>query len=199
MQTFVALPSFWMSARILDDARLRKQQVEAQQILNALKSSDTKRGWANHPAVLQWKSYEDALTRYLNAIAEECERRGFKARFHGPSDEHDIYLPLWWGNKKVHATHRSRLLFKGRVDAAALALKSTGVKKVNQWLVEHGYPVKNLFTQADIAKLETMLYTLKVELLPNHYRQYWPDEPDNLPYLWPVTKAGVSREIIIVK
>jgi hypothetical protein len=24
---------------------------------------------------------------------------------------------------------------------------------------------------------------------PEHYRQFWPDEPDNLPYFWP-TKEG---------
>ncbi len=25
---------------------------------------------------------------------------------------------------------------------------------------------------------------------PNYYREYWPSEPDNLPYLWPVSKTG---------
>lgn len=25
---------------------------------------------------------------------------------------------------------------------------------------------------------------------PNWYREYWPSEPDNLPYLWPITKTG---------
>jgi hypothetical protein len=25
---------------------------------------------------------------------------------------------------------------------------------------------------------------------PVHYRQYWPDEPDDLPYIWPVSQGG---------
>ena len=69
MQTFVPYASFSQSALVLDDARLRKQQVEAEQILKVLFTNDpNKKGWRNHPAVLQWKDYPDALQCYLEAI-----------------------------------------------------------------------------------------------------------------------------------
>ncbi len=60
----------------LDRLRLNKQKVEANQILNA--SLGLTKGWVNHPAVLMWRGYANALKYYFNCIAEACVRRGFK-------------------------------------------------------------------------------------------------------------------------
>jgi hypothetical protein len=60
----------------LDGKRLNKQKVEANQILNA--SLGLTKGWINHPAVLMWKGYSNALKYYFNEIAKACIRRGFK-------------------------------------------------------------------------------------------------------------------------
>ena len=60
----------------LDMKRLNKQKVEANQILKA--SLGLTKGWVNHPAVLMWKGYSNALKYYFNKITEACIRRGFK-------------------------------------------------------------------------------------------------------------------------
>jgi hypothetical protein len=60
----------------LDKQRLNKQKVEANQILKA--SLGLTKGWVNHPAVLMWKGYSNALKYYFNKIAKACIRRGFK-------------------------------------------------------------------------------------------------------------------------
>ena len=60
----------------LDRKRLNKQKVEANQILNA--SLGLTKGWSNHPAVLMWKGYPNALKYYFNEITNACIRRGFR-------------------------------------------------------------------------------------------------------------------------
>jgi len=60
----------------LDRKRLNKQKVEANQILKA--SLGLTKGWVNHPAVLMWKGYSNALKYYFNEITKACIRRGFK-------------------------------------------------------------------------------------------------------------------------
>ena len=60
----------------LDMKRLNKQKVEANQILKA--SLGLTKGWVNHPAVLMWKGYSNALKYYFNKITNACIRRGFK-------------------------------------------------------------------------------------------------------------------------
>ena len=49
MQTFLPVPDFAESARLLDPARLGKQRVETLQVLRAIELPDY--GWASHPAV----------------------------------------------------------------------------------------------------------------------------------------------------
>ena len=60
----------------MDMQRLNKQKVEANQILKA--SLGLTKGWVNHPAVLMWKGYPNALKYYFNEIAKACVCRGFK-------------------------------------------------------------------------------------------------------------------------
>jgi len=73
MQTFLPYKSFTKSAQVLDYKRLGKQRVEAMQIFNALTGVPTKSGkaytgWLNHPAVVMWKDYEEALLLYKNKM-----------------------------------------------------------------------------------------------------------------------------------
>ena len=72
--TFV-IGSLEYICNVLDLKRLNKQKVEANQILNA--SLGLTKGWANHPAVLMWKGYSNALKHYFNEITHACIRRGF--------------------------------------------------------------------------------------------------------------------------
>lgn len=58
MMTFLPHEDFEKSAQSLDYRRLGKQRVEAMQIYNCLLKPTR---WKNHPAVLMWSGYEDAL------------------------------------------------------------------------------------------------------------------------------------------
>lgn len=120
MQTFVPYTSFTKCAAVLDTKRLGKQIIEAQQIFKALTQPDY--GWQNHPAVRMWAGSESALVQYARACNVEWRMRRGK--------DHGAYLnlvdivkrtplkvtssrnPVWWGDDRVHESHRSNLLRK---------------------------------------------------------------------------------------
>ncbi len=111
MQTFVPDPfSFPACARVLDRQRLGKQRVEAHQILNALAGNTA--GWVNHPATNMWRGYEPALRQYLRAMIVEWTSRGYLNTMHTPALHRNIKMPYWWGDEKVHSSHRASLLHK---------------------------------------------------------------------------------------
>lgn len=208
MQTFLPYANFVESAKVLDGSRLRKQQTEAEQILKTLRKGPsvcTECGssfsygccggygkpkttpWYNHPAVLQWEGYEKALELYIYTISEECKRRGFKGR--AATYPAMLVLPPWLGKEEIHASHRSRLMFKGRVDAVCLALKKyLNVKSINAWLKSCNYPEKNVTKIEDVIRLETIAKQNSLEIPLNYYRQFNWLESDNIPYVWSVRK-----------
>lgn len=114
MNTFLPYRSFVNSARCLDYRRLGKQRVEAMQILNTLYGK--KQGWVNHPAVLMWKGFEDALRLYLKVVINEWIDRGYKNNMEIPYFDSifGIEFPSFIGNKEFHASHRSNLLRKNK-------------------------------------------------------------------------------------
>lgn len=115
MQTFLPLPDFYSSARVLDYRRLGKQRVEAKQLINVIeaweKNPGAKMAWINHPAAVMWRGYLPALKLYANVMIEEWIHRGYKntMKFY---DFKGYKLPSWLGDKKFHASHRSNLLRK---------------------------------------------------------------------------------------
>ena len=145
MQSFLPFANFTESARVLDNKRLGKQRVEGLQILKALDKgpwgcwachqkvthfNEYKTGyhcyhceaplkrtaWYNHPAVLMWKSYENALVLYVEEICREWVRRGFKDTVAEKVQEfrkgNICLLPDWFGDKAFHLSHQSNLLRK---------------------------------------------------------------------------------------
>jgi hypothetical protein len=120
MQTFLPYPDFHASARVLDYRRLGKQRVEARQILGVLRSDagvpnrPKFRGpWRNHPAVLMWYGYENALIHYGNIMIREWVARGYK----NTMDILDVVrpkMPPWLYYEPFHASHRGNLLRKNR-------------------------------------------------------------------------------------
>lgn len=190
MQTFLPYASVFQSAKCLDGSRLRKQQTEAEQILKCLNNPDAK-GWRNHPAVLQWKGYEKALEMYIYAISEECKVRGFKGR--ATTYPALLVFPPWIGKEEIHASHRSRLMFKGRVDAVCSVLKKDlKVRSINAWLLSCNYPSKNMSKMEDVIRLESIAKDRNLEIPPNYYKQFGWAESDNIPYVWPVQKETAS-------
>ena len=114
MQTFLPFANFAASAKILDSKRLGKQRVEAKQIFEALRKGPGA-PWYNHPAVQQWKGYEEILKSYYNAMLKEWISRGFEntMEFLKIAPTTDVYpLPWWLGNENFHRSHRARLIFK---------------------------------------------------------------------------------------
>jgi len=119
MQTFLPLPNYVDTARVLDYRRLGKQRVECKQILLASKKDVG--GWRNHPATLMWRGHEAELCVYGMAMCEEWLRRGYKdsllpffIQVHDEivSDGRSEEPPAWLGEDDVHASHRSNLLRK---------------------------------------------------------------------------------------
>lgn len=119
MQTFLPYSDFTKTARALDDRRLFKQLVEANQIIAIITHGKTKSGkpykaWTNHPAVKMWRGYDKALKEYANEILKEIRNRNkinTSAKLYRPKN---IIYPTWLGNKKFHSAHRSALLKKNK-------------------------------------------------------------------------------------
>lgn len=190
IQTFLPFANFAQSAKVLDGSRLRKQQTEAEQILKTLQSPEQK-GWRNHPAVLQWKGYEDALQYYIATISQECVSRGYIGRTE--SFGWMGKMPPWMGREDIHSSHRSRLLFKGRVDAASEALKKhLKVRSINSWFKQNGWPQKNQFQYENIVKLDEFLTNLGISPLPNYYAQFGWTDSDKVGYVWPVRLTNTN-------
>jgi hypothetical protein len=128
MQTFLPSADFEASARMLDVRRLGKQRVEALQVLNALTVPG--HGWRNHPAVLMWRGYEEALVRYCLEVCTVWCELGFAdtcatkvttalrdrlgtARVRTQTELAAAGdLPPWLGDEPLHRSHRSSLLRK---------------------------------------------------------------------------------------
>jgi hypothetical protein len=155
VQTFLPHPDFEASARALDQKRLGKQRVETIQVVRALTVADY--GWANHPAALMWKGYEEALVRYgldmcevwvatgradttaATMRADVAAARGITVIRTQPELAAAGELPPWLGDEALHLSHRSALFRKD----------------------------------------------------PDFYRPQFPEDPDDLPYVWPVRSPAV--------
>lgn len=166
MQTFLPYPDFSKSAQVLDNKRLGKQRVEAAQILDVLeqpleafvtlpltgtsywqpileaeKNRYTKvrpRAWSNHPAVLMWKGYEEALANYMRACVLEWEARGYKNNLNYHFWDGNISFPPWLGDDRLHSSHRAALLLKNHKHYKQF--NWTEEPKMDYfWPTKHGY------------------------------------------------------------
>jgi len=113
MQTFLPRESFIESIQSLDYRRLGKQRVEAKQILNVLLDRTTTKGWRNHPITKMWRGYEDALKVYFNMCVKEWIHRGYNNTMQlEEMPATPIQYPHWFGDKRIHSSHRANLLRK---------------------------------------------------------------------------------------
>ena len=96
--------------------------LEGRQIYNILSSNKNKGGWVKHPAVLMWKNYDTGLYHYLKSIKNECAARGIKweKNWNAIEKMHEwnwnrgdnVVMPPWWGDERVHQSHRNNLYRK---------------------------------------------------------------------------------------
>ncbi len=110
MQTFLPYPNFKRCAAVLDIKRLKKQIIEAYQIING-------QGWTNHPCIEMWNGNRYHLVQYAIAMCDEYEDRDYRpmlrqeimywSRIFKPCPE-----PWWLGDERLHLSHRSMLVQK---------------------------------------------------------------------------------------
>ena len=129
MQTFLPYADFELSARTLDRKRLGKQRVETIQVVRALTRPGN--GWVNHPAVLMWRGFEEALGWYgfsccqawvelgfsdtcALTIATDLRAAGVDTVRTQPELAAADALPPWLGNEAVHRSHQSALVRMGQ-------------------------------------------------------------------------------------
>lgn len=115
MNTFLPYPDFKSCAECLDNKRLGKQRVEAWQIFLALTIPTY--GWKHHPAVKMWANNIGSLLLYGICCCEEWIARGFddsllEKFMQASRDYPNTSMPIWMGNDRFHAGHRSNLLRK---------------------------------------------------------------------------------------
>lgn len=115
MQTFLPYPDCKLSAKCLDYRRLGKQRLEAFQILNIITERTNKKGWRNHPAVRIWRGHSNALAFYMNCFIEEWIHRGYNNTMEIVCVHQPVLFPLWFGDDRLHSSHRSNLLRKDSV------------------------------------------------------------------------------------
>jgi hypothetical protein len=122
MQTFVPFNNFKESASVLDNKRLNKQLLEGRQIYKIVSSQQSKGAWVNHPAVKMWRGHDNALFEYLKVVKDECLSRNIQTEknWNALTEMHEwnwnrgenVVMPQWWGDERVHQSHRNNLYRK---------------------------------------------------------------------------------------
>ena len=131
MQTFVPeKTSYAASVQVLDRQRLGKQRVEVLQIVSALTGLRLVDGavvprestaWTHHPATCMWRGHLGALYDYQVATCEEWTAgRGYRDTCRAKtlllldawSGDVSFTVPPWWGDDRVHRSHRANLIRK---------------------------------------------------------------------------------------
>jgi hypothetical protein len=118
MQTFVPEYSFNEIAAVLDPRRLFKQGVETKQVYLALTVPGY--GWQSHPAVRMWEGCCQSLLLYGSVMVDYAvDVYGYRSDVLQPwyhsfdlESFSDAPLPVWWGDGRVHFSHRASLFRK---------------------------------------------------------------------------------------
>lgn len=176
MQTFLPYADFRASAACLDLGRLGKQRVETLQILLRLLAvprldDTTSSGWDRHPAVVMWRGHERALAGYGIACALTWQKLGNR------DSTFSKFTALLEGDPEAV----TRLLDQEKPDLVAYRIFSWA----RDPLPETGLP-PFLGDEAFHLSHRSNL----IRKAPEHYRPFWPDVPDNLPYVWPGASHG---------
>lgn len=110
MQTFLPLADL-ECIKLLDPKRLGNQVYNEAAIIIKGES------WLHHPASKMWRGYEVALAQYCLYGLEALESRGkiywewidFYSNY---LNSGDLILPPWFGDERIHSSHRAALLYK---------------------------------------------------------------------------------------
>lgn len=112
MQTFLPYTSFSESARVIDNKRLWKQILEANQLINLIQNRKIKSNWRKHPCYRMWVEDGFALKTYRDYFVKEWLNR----RLIDPPKLEIIHclneINLNWISEELCASHRAALLKK---------------------------------------------------------------------------------------
>lgn len=116
MQTFLPYADFSRCAGCLHWQHLGKQRSEVLTILRTLHGESKSGAWRNHPAVLMWQDYVEALVDYGCLICDEWVSRGYRDETKPKIQKYtwgdDTVMPPWLGDIRLHSSHRAALLYK---------------------------------------------------------------------------------------
>ncbi len=99
-------------AKVLDYKRLGKQRVEARQILAIITGEAKWTAWRNHPAVIMWRDFPDALKYYYNIMIREWIARGYVNHMTEYKLDQVPEMPWFMSCNPVLLSHRATLLRK---------------------------------------------------------------------------------------
>jgi hypothetical protein len=112
MQVFLPYPDLEKSVKCLDPKRLGNQVYR--ECLTLIRG-----GWKNHPCAKMWKGLEGWLAVYALFGLEELEKRGKSYPHHVKTvqnilEQHSMGIvpPEWFGDERLHSSHRAALLYK---------------------------------------------------------------------------------------
>jgi hypothetical protein len=155
MQTFLPHPNFAESARLLDPRRLGKQRVEALQVWRGLTVAGY--GWRHHPVVKMWRGYAEALVRYGLAMCEVWVAPGRR-------DTVAATLLAEYADAIARGQVAGEPVVRGQHELAAAG-------HLPAWLGSE-----------DLHRSHRSALRRKD---PAYYGPLFPDDPDDLPYVWP--------------
>lgn len=200
MNTFVPELDYYSCAEVLTNQHLGKQITEAFQIYKANFLGGPSPG--NPHAYAMWPEPWPLMCYGLTLYMEWQERLRAGQRSgslcHKSGEDfklarQSLALPLlpydypeWWNDLRVHDSHCSNLLFKGRKYAALNGVQRLTGLRSWVWLTDNGYPKSHALQHEHVESIEAWLAEHGGKPGHNHYAQFGWDVPDNLEYHWPL-------------
>lgn len=166
---------------ILDHVRLRNQVLR--ECMTLLRG-----GWPNHPVAKAWVNNHGALALYTTyglyyLYRHRLIQHGAFFRLRGElntiicASHNSVKLPSWWGDKRIHSSHRACLLAKGERDYYKLCAICDGASP-NGWTEDTYHAARDKYPAPKPPQ--------------NYYRKFgwseeptWPDKNGKWPYVWP--------------
>jgi len=138
-----------------------------------------------------WRPYQQALIQYGTILAQRCSKLGRTSLFKIFTSKFQvtqvIMRPKWLGWEKLHASHRSRLIFLGNRKIVKEGLKRflVGQKTVNEWVKDTYGKKLNKMDLYELNQIKRRLMQNHIQLQSNFYKELgFTDDPSDY-FVWP--------------
>lgn len=198
MQTFLPYPDFKKSAQCLDYQRLGKQRLECKQILQTLALKKYKEyfkevwicDYCNKPKnpnesnFITYLSNYDIFCKCLSDSSIYQLTKNWKISW----ENHPAVL-MWQDNELQLCEYTLFIIdtwinkgYKDNIQSLILNIRFTEWKVYEEIKLDYpGFPEWFGDTEFHLSHQSNL-----VRKYPEYYRKYFPEIPDNLPYIWPV-------------